>query len=228
MSSDELRRQSQIRMLPQEHVDYLHKLKKVYGFSPRVVYDIGSNLLHWTNEARAVWPDSTYVLFDATDSLEFLYQENAFTYHMGVLSNISGREVTFYQNDMSTGGNSYYRENEMFNPDASFLYDDSKSRKLTAMTLDDVVSSRQFPSPTLVKIDVQGAELDIIRGAQLTLANCTHLIVELRYLEYNLGAPEASEIIEFLEEIGFISVGKFCSNEFDADFHFINTNHIQH
>lgn len=225
---NELRRQSQTRMLPPDSVTYLHRLRNFYGFVPSVVYDIGSNLLHWTNEARMVWPSSTYILFDATDSLEFLYQENRLTYHMGVLSDFSGREVLFYQSNTSTGGNSYYKENEKFSPSATFLYSDSSARKMVATTLDDVILMRDFPLPSLVKIDVQGAELDIIRGGLSSLQHATHLIVELRRVEYNIGAPDAGQIIDFLEELGFVNMGEFSSNSFDADYHFINTRHIKH
>lgn len=91
------------------HAAYLRDLKRS-GFEPRVVYDIGACVLHWTTFARTLWPDARYYAFDAFDRAEFLYKRAGVEYHMGVLSDRDGREVEFYQNDAQPGGNSYYRE----------------------------------------------------------------------------------------------------------------------
>ena len=39
--------------LPSNHVEYLWNLKK-NGFEPKVIYDIGSCVLHWTKVAKRV------------------------------------------------------------------------------------------------------------------------------------------------------------------------------
>lgn len=68
--SELLRQQSQTQMLPIDMTNYLKKLRDTYKFYPKVVFDIGSNLLHWVNEARNIWTEAEFFLFDATDSLE--------------------------------------------------------------------------------------------------------------------------------------------------------------
>ena len=50
--------------LPVNHFNYLKKLKES-GFEPKVIYDIGSCVLHWTNKAKQLWPNAKYILFDA-------------------------------------------------------------------------------------------------------------------------------------------------------------------
>ena len=52
------------RLIPQNHVEYLAKLKET-GVNPGVIYDIGACVLHWTNEAQRIWPDAEYVAFEA-------------------------------------------------------------------------------------------------------------------------------------------------------------------
>jgi len=61
------------RLIPRSHVDYLAKLKGS-GVEPKVIYDIGACVLHWTNEASRIWPEAEIVAFEAMDSTEFLYQ----------------------------------------------------------------------------------------------------------------------------------------------------------
>ena len=64
---------------PTDHIAYLKRLKED-GFEPKVIYDIGSCVLNWTNAAKEVWPDATFVLFDAFSEAEFLYE--GYQYHM--------------------------------------------------------------------------------------------------------------------------------------------------
>lgn len=195
-----------------EHVRYLQKLKRD-GVEPKVIYDIGSCVLHWTNEAKKLWPDAKYILFDAFEPAEFLYE--GYDYHIGILSD-SEKMVEWWQNDMWPGGNSYYREIGR----TDFFTDDMKTLKKTK-TLDEVVKERGFPLPDLIKIDVQGSEVDILKGASETLTNVKDLIVELQHTEYNRGAPQVQESLPFIESLGFKCVAPmFAYNGPDADYHF--------
>jgi FkbM family methyltransferase len=195
-----------------DHAKYLVKLKSE-GLEPKVIYDIGSCVLHWTNTAKNVWADSKYVLFDAFEPAEFLYE--GYDYHIGVLSD-STKTVEWWQNDMMPGGNSYYREN-----DSTGFFKDGMSAVKLAKTLDEVVKERGFPPPDFIKIDVQGSEMDILRGATETLKSVKDLVVELQHMEYNKGAPQVQESLPFIESLGFKCVTPmFAYNGPDADYHF--------
>ena len=98
---------SKKQLIPENHVNYLKTLKND-GFKPKVIYYIGCCVLHWTNVALELWPNATYVVFDANDNTSFLY--DPYLHYTGVLSDIDGNIVKFYQNDIHPGGNSYYRE----------------------------------------------------------------------------------------------------------------------
>ena len=208
------------RLIPRSHVDYLAKLRES-GVEPKVIYDIGACVLHWTNEASRIWPEAEIVAFEAMDSTEFLYQERKMKYHIGVLSNETGKEVEFYQNDIHPGGNSYYKENEVVNPDTVNYFNDTHKRKLKTVTVDAVSNLKRFPKPDLVKMDVQGAELDVLKGSVETLKDVKHVILELQVVEYNKGAPLKDEVIAYMAEQGFDCNGIFSNNGPDGDYHFI-------
>jgi hypothetical protein len=55
----------------------------------------------------------------------------------------------------------------------------------------------------LIKMDVQGAELDIIQGSPGFIHNAKYLWVELQPHNYNIGAPSAGQVIGYLHQIGF-------------------------
>ena len=201
-----------------DHVKYLRKLKSE-GLEPKVIYDIGSCVLHWTNEAKNIWSDSKYVLFDAFEPAEFLYE--GYDYHIGVLSD-SAKTVEWWQNDMMPGGNSYYRE-----IGRTDFFTDGMSTIRPTKTLDDVVKERGFPPPDFIKIDVQGCEVDILKGATETLKSVKDLVVELQHTEYNKGAPQVQESLPFIESLGFRCITPmFAYNGPDADYHFQKNTHI--
>ena len=71
-------------------------------------------------------------------------------------------------------------------------------------------------------MDVQGAEMDILKGAKETLKTCQNLILELQHVEYNTGAPMNEEVISYLDGIGFRLVeGPFAEYSGDGDYHFV-------
>ena len=81
-----------------------------------------------------------------------------------------------------------------------------------------------FKQPDLIKIDVQGSELDILKGATKVLKQCDNIILEMQYVDYNKGAPKAQEVIEYLKSIGFENKsGMFSGGEIDGDYHFVRT-----
>ena len=205
---------------PPAHINYLNKLKDE-GLQPKVIYDIGACVLHWTDRVRTIWPDAEVIAFEAADVHEFLYQEAGIKYHIGVLSDQSGKEVNFYQNNEAPGGNSYYRENPDIQPAAETLYSDRYLRKLKTITLDAVASLNKYPPPDLIKMDVQGAEMDVLKGAQETIKTAKHIILELQVVEYNKGAPLKDIVIAYMDSLGYDCLGLFSNNGPDGDYHFV-------
>ncbi len=204
--------------IPEEHKNYLRTMSN--NFKPQVIYDIGSSTLHWTKVAHAVWPNSKIILFDAVNTVEFLYKKFGYEYHIGVLSDSDDKIVKFYNNDKWPGGNSYYKEIGGGTPDYFFPEDGYTEYK--TKTLETVVRENNYPMPDLVKIDVQGAELDILMASMDIINHAEFLIIELQHKQYNRGAPLADTTIQFLEKNGWvIKDAKFCVNgEYDADYCF--------
>jgi len=204
-------------LLPKAHIDFLVSLRD-QGVQPKVIYDIGSSVLHWSGNAKRIWPAAHFEAFEAQESLSFLYKEAGISHTIGLLSDVDNKEVTFYQNEMHPGGNSYYQENEVLSPAAASLY---TPKTMIANTLDTVVTSKGLPLPDFVKMDVQGAEMDVLKGATNTLKNCKHLILELQQVEYNKGAPLRDTVIAYVESLGFKLVTPlFCDNGPDGDYYF--------
>jgi FkbM family methyltransferase len=198
---------AEIDLLPAQHAEYLKKM----SIEPKVIYDIGASLLHWTKKAKEVWPNAEYFLADATETTREFLAASGYPYHVGVLSDEDGKLIKFYEDPHNPGGNSYYKENTPF-------YDESHAKQRITLTLDTVTA--KLPKPDLIKIDVQGAELDILRGGMECLKNAKDVILEAQHVNYNEGAPKVEEVIEFMKQNGFELVSRFCYTDVDGDYHF--------
>jgi FkbM family methyltransferase len=198
---------------PSDHVFYLRQLKRS-GFEPKVIYDVGACVGHWTKVAKTFWPDAQYFSFEAMPEAEPFLAKQGTQYNIDVLSDEDGREVKWHQNLKAPWGGSYYCENSI-----NFSKDKFVIRK--SKTLDTVARERNFPPPDFIKIDVQGTEIDILRGASNSLKKVEHLIVELQHTAYNDGAPQARESVPVIESLGFECVAPmFSNNGPDADYGF--------
>lgn len=208
--------------IPKQHADYLQTIQ----YTPSVVYDIGAAVLHWTKEAKQVWPNAKYYNFEAVLQVEEFFKEYGADYALGVFSDQDNKELIFHNHPLYLGGNSYYRENDNYSPAAKDIYNEASRESRTTTTIDTVVAERGFALPDMIKIDVQGAELDILNGMPNTLKSVKHLIVELQHVEYNVGAKQVTESIPFIESLGFelVPTGNankyFCGNGPDCDYHF--------
>tara|TARA_B110000027_G_C16122343_1_gene304033 strand:- start:2407 stop:8319 length:5913 start_codon:yes stop_codon:yes gene_type:complete len=214
--------------IPNEHINFLEKLSKDFYPENMIIYDIGSSVLHWTQNANKIWKNSKIYLFDGMTEMKLFYDEynkqnnTNYEYNVGVLCDEDYKRISFYQNDELSGGNSYYKE--IGHPNSSKIFTENHIKHKIGMRLETVVKNKNITMPDLVKIDVQGAELDILKGSMNIINNAKYLIVELQHTEYNKGAPLCNQTRDFLVENGWkVYAEKFSNNGPDADWCFINT-----
>lgn len=83
---------------------------------------------------------------------------------------------------------------------------EARQLDVPVVTLDDVIDEG-LAGPVLLKIDVQGLELDVLRGAGDALAAVDTIFVECSFVELYEGQALADEVIAFLFSHGFRLAG---------------------
>ena len=82
--------------------------------------------------------------------------------------------------------------------------DDAETIEVETAKGDSIIERRNLPTPTVVKIDVEGAELSVLRGLRETLReNCRLVYVEVHPEKITDFGANAPEVREFLEELEF-------------------------
>jgi FkbM family methyltransferase len=81
--------------------------------------------------------------------------------------------------------------------------DEIGTEKVSVKKLDDFKAEWKRYSRILLKIDVQGSELAVLKGATETLKNCAHVYVECSEIELYIGQAMYRDVATFLEQQGF-------------------------
>ena len=71
-------------------------------------------------------------------------------------------------------------------------------------TLDSLLSEFNLQGPLLLKLDVQGFELEVLRGSRIALDFAEFVLLEVSTLNYNRGAPLVAEVLDFMNQRGFV------------------------
>jgi len=80
---------------------------------------------------------------------------------------------------------------------------------ITIRRLDHLLDPATLKAPVLCKIDVQGYELNVLRGFGSLLNAVDYLIVEVTNASFYAGAPNSAEVVAFLASNGFGILGMY-------------------
>ena len=123
-----------------------------------------------------------------------------------LLAEYSGNK-TFYYHDKGPSGSSFYPLNHIHEYDVDEFIESKMEVNCKALRELDI------PPADLIKIDVQGAEIDILKGASTKqLGRCFAIEIEVSFLDTYKGAPTFGDVNKFLAEKGFIIHGMRTSH----------------
>lgn len=164
------------------------------------ILDIGANDGWWYRTTKARYPTANFTLVEANPYNELALQGAGVRYYIACLSD-RVKTVQFYTTKSSptSTGASYYKENtEHFSDDNLVVLE------LITTTLDELFPTETFE---LIKMDVQGAEVDIIAGGKKLLSRASEVLLEvpMEGVEYNTGAPSRRAYFEVMKDLGFLN-----------------------
>lgn len=165
---------------------------KRLGFKPSFVVDCGAYEGHWTEDFLEVFPGTKLLMLDAQSSKQEKLQNisNRFPsaqLHIALLSAEDGKEFSFYEDE----SNSHVTKNNSGNV----------TKKGEA--LDAILQRKQLPYPDFLKLDVQGFELEVLRGGAKSLEHAEFCLLEVTLIDLDNGDPLMLEVMQFMNERGF-------------------------
>jgi FkbM family methyltransferase len=163
-----------------------------WGYRPAAIIDVGAYRGQWSLKARRIFGTIPTLMIEAQEGLLSNLEEiaasneNLLVTH-ALLGARDGQLVRFFE--MGTGSSMF--------PETSNA-PRTADRQLT-QSLDQVVARRLGAvTNCFMKIDVQGAELEVLAGGHSVLSGCSLVQLELAMLQYNEGAPLLPEVVEWM------------------------------
>jgi FkbM family methyltransferase len=179
------------------------------GFRPGGIIDAGAYHGDFSRGARAVFPGAHILMIDALAENAGILAEAAAEIgnasHVPAMLGEAEQEAapffvvdTAKRPDLVKTGSSKFKENTDFPMEA---------RVLGQRRLDSVIAEARAagaPRFQFIKLDVQGAELEVLRGAGRYVEDFEAITLEMSLVEYNQGAPLIGAVMAELDAMGFV------------------------
>jgi FkbM family methyltransferase len=166
------------------------------GFNPQTVIDVG--VAYETSDLYEAFKDANILLVEPLVEFEPFLRKICATYDaqyiLAAAGETPGTAVLNVRADMVAS--SLLREVEGSPVESS-------PRTVPVVTIDEACLERNLRGPFLIKVDVQGAELQVLAGAKRTLVETEAVILEVSLFGFWTGGPQFYDVIERMKQYGF-------------------------
>lgn len=178
-----------------------------------IIFDVGSHIGNTIKRYRSIFPNSRIFAFEPTESsykklINQFYNDTKINVSLLGLSNRVDK-MTFYLSE-SNNLNSFKEPNER-----AWGFEKTETAHVDTNTLDNFCDLNNIKHIDILKLDVQGSELDVLKGSQLFLSKGK---IGLIYLEWQVvplykGHSKYFLIGEYLEQYGYELFNLYNINE---------------
>lgn len=175
------------------------------------IVDVGANRGQFALVARRIHPTAKIIAFEplSTPGLRFsrvFCRDSNVTLHSLAIGK-SSAEAEFHVSASDDSSSLLPISNLQ---EATFP--GTKQRRVERVQvrrLSEVVDPSDLRAPALIKIDVQGAELEVLLGVGELLALIDYVCVEASFVEFYSGQPLANEILSYMSDCNFTLSGVY-------------------
>ncbi len=183
------------------------------GFDPQVIADVGANHGGWSRVAATVFPTANFLLIEPQEEMrpfleDFCAQHPPAQWVLAGAGAEPGEALLTIWDDLQ--GSAF------LTPTIQAMTPYRRERAVPIITLDSLITAGEIATPNLIKIDVQGFEMEVLSGAQTCIGRTDCFLIETS-LFHPLGErPTFYRVLEFLEAHGY-HVYDFVGPKYRAD-----------
>jgi FkbM family methyltransferase len=165
------------------------------GFEPRTIVDVGAFKGDWSQLAKEIWPASRLIMIEPNLANQARLIDVAKNLDASFFCDLLGAENDrAVQFNVMGSGSSIMSERSALPRTIETRY----LRRLDSLL-------KQVEPPGLLKIDAQGYELQILKGASELLPAFEAVLLEIAIIEINEGAPLLHDVLVFMKGLGFVT-----------------------
>lgn len=190
---------------------------KFRGLICNSIVDVGANRADWSRIAKRVFPSAAFYLIEPQiemkEKLELFCQDfKDSTFILSAAGSEKGILTLTIWDDLAGSSLRPF-------PDEK-LKALGKQRDVEIITIDDLISNSKIQMPELIKLDIQGFELEALKGAALTFGYTEVYILEVSLFCFDdvPGIPIFSDVINFMLDRGYVvyDFPGFLRREYDG------------
>ena len=167
-------------------------LKDTLNFDPKLIIDVGANRGEWSRQIKQLFPNCDIKLFEANPYCkQFLTEFNDVT--ICLVGDENKNDIPFFlnPNNLVCTGSSMMKE-------LSVHYKHAIEIKLNMKRLDTILNNNQ--KIDFLKIDVQGAELLVLKGSGNLINDIDFILLETNVLQYNENSPMFYDVLKYMND----------------------------
>lgn len=198
------RRLSELRNTPAScltlgHIDSLELLKIARQLEIDIIYDIGANVGTWSLLAKSLIPDAKIFAFEPLPKHQVAFRDtfqanNDIQLHPIALGS-SNSSKTLHITDFSDASSILPPNEESW---LKFGVREVAQLPVEVFRLDDYRRTHSLPFPDLLKLDIQGFEVEALRGGAECLSGVKAILVEVSFIEFYEGQCLFHEVVNYL------------------------------
>lgn len=171
---------------------------------PNTVIDVGSNKGQFILLIEKIFPNRSVHSFEPIkEMLEkqkkfFQFKKNIFFNNFALGRSNSHKE--FYVTNRADSS-SFLKIAERENYSKNYIV--KERRKIQIQTLDNYFNKKKILQPVFIKMDVQGYELEVLKGSKKILKKTDYLLLEVSENEMYKTQPTELKIIRYLKKFNF-------------------------
>jgi len=194
-------------------IDYAQARSRLIGIADlpiRTVFDVGANVGKKARLYHRMFPDARIYCFEPVPSTFERLAHNVRPFSGAILpyqlalGSESGRARMLW-NQTHSGGSTLTCDRR-----TSAAHEVTREIDVPVSTLDEVASALPLEDDILVKIDVEGHDLEVIRGGTEVLGRAAAVIVEVPILDAPADRPGMREFILELSDLGYMYRGNLA------------------
>ena len=171
--------------------------------------DIGAYEGYWTLDLLEVFPSARVMMVDA--------QKNKATFLEKIKKQYPATEYCISLLSAVDGEERYFCENETDSHISNAPVQDLPCYVMQTRNLDSLLKETGFPLPDLLKLDVQGHEIEVLKGASAALSHAEICLLEVTLFDMGNSSPLFLDVLNFMENKGFqvYDISQFMRRPFD-------------
>ena len=183
-------------------------LLKARELAVQTVLDVGANTGQFATDLRATGWTGRIVSFEPLSTAHRALSERAAADPLWIVPPAMALGATAGKSEINVSANSV--SSSLLAIDAQVVAVEPNTQYTSVETIDvgtlDGIVSPAWAGPFALKLDTQGFELEVLRGAEKTLPHVQVIATEMSLVSLYTGGARFADVYRFLEDRGFSAI----------------------